>query len=212
MQSFNISNSGAPPEISLMFMAMIFLVPASIMAMSIGNMLIGEEGQAIWRIYASPISPKNLVKSKLFFLTILSILILIVTGIMGTAIYQPSLRVIISAFLEGLFLVLALGPISLSIGFKGADFTVSRRARMIRQEWAFISLAVCFVAGLAVLAPLAPYALGYVLSGFISIGTVTDLNLAISILISGVIACVIAAVFYKININSAKELIRKAEV
>jgi hypothetical protein len=212
MNSLNISNSGAPMQVSLMFMVMIFLFPCSIMAMSIGNMLIGEEGQAVWRIYASPISPKNLVKSKLFFLTMLSLLILVVTGIVGTVFYQPSLRVIILAFLEGLFLVLAVGPISLSIGFKGADFTVSRRARMIRQEWALISLVVCFLAGLAVLAPLAPYALGYVLSGFINLGTVSDLNLAISIVISGVISGVIAAVFYRININSAKELIRKAEV
>jgi hypothetical protein len=35
--------------------------------------------------------------------------------------------------------------------------------------------------------------------------------LAILLAISGVIAAVFTAVFYKINLNSAKELLRKAE-
>jgi len=212
MNSINFSNSGAPPETSLIFIAMIFLIPCSTMAMSMGTMLIGEEGQAVWRIYASPISPQNLVKSKLFFLTAISILILIATGIAGAIFYQPSPRMLTIAFLEGLFLVLALGPVSLAIGFKGADFSVSRRARMIRQEWSLISLPVCALFGLAVLAPLIPHVLGYVLSGIISIGTVTDTYLIIASIVSGVIAGAIAAIFYKINLNSAKELIRKAEV
>ena len=112
MQSIGVtSNPNAPAQIDLFFIGMTFLLPASIMAMNLGNMLIGEEGKAVWRIYASPISPKNLVKSKLFFLTSLSILILIVTETVGTIFYHPSIRVIIAGFIEGFLLVLALGSI-----------------------------------------------------------------------------------------------------
>jgi hypothetical protein len=212
MQSIGVtSNPDVPAQIDLFFIGMTFLLPASIMAMTLGNMLIGEEGKAVWRIYASPISPKNLVKSKLFFLTSLSILILIVTEAVGTIFYNPSIRVIITGFIEGFLLVLALGSIALAIGFKGADFTVSRRARMIRQKWALISLAICAVVGIAILAPLFPYVLSEFLPGFFASGPVSDINLATSLVISAVIAIVIAVVAYRININSAADLIRKAE-
>jgi hypothetical protein len=212
MQSVGItSNPNTPSEVGVFFVGMTFLLPASVMAMSMGNMLIGEEGQAVWRIYASPISPKNLVKSKLFFLMALSLLVLLVTGIVGTVFYHPSIRVIITGLIEGFLLVIGLGSIALSIGFKGADFTVSRRTRMIRQRWALISLGVCGVAGLAILAPILPYVISEFLSSILATGPVSDLNLAISLGISAVIATVIAAIFYRVNINSAADLIRKAE-
>jgi hypothetical protein len=213
--SINISNAGdgAPPELSIFFQAMIFLFPAAIMAMTLGNMLIGEEGQAVWRIYASPISAKNLVKAKYAFLIFLSTVILIITGAVGIVFFHPNLTMAIMSFAEAMFLVFALGAIGLTFGFKGADFTAARRARMIRQEWSLISFVVCLLAGLAILAPLVPYVLSEFASSFIPIPwTIGPVELAISIFISGVIAAVFTAVFYRINLDSAKELIRKAEI
>jgi hypothetical protein len=212
MNSIGITNNGnAPAQINIFFEGMTFLLPASVMAMTLGNMLIGEEGQAVWRIYASPISPKNLVKSKMFFLTLFSIIILVLTGTVGIIFYHPSIRVIIVGFLEGLFLLLALGSIALTIGFKGADFSASRRARMVRQEWSLISLVACLLAAVAVLAPLMPYVISMVISSFIPTKSIGIFDLALSVVISAVIASVITAIFYKININSAKDLIKKAE-
>jgi hypothetical protein len=212
MQSFNLSsNSDVPSQVNVFFMGMVFLLPPAFMSMILGNMLIGEEGQSVWRIYASPISPKNLVKSKFFFQIIFSIIILFITGAVGIIIYHPSIKVILVAFLEGLFLIFALGTIGLVFGFKGADFTASRRARMIRQQWSLISLVVCFIAGVGVLAPVLPYMLNSFLPGFLVLIPTSNVNIAISLVISGVIASVVTAIFYKINLSSAAELIRKAE-
>jgi len=210
--SQSLGSGAGVPEVSLMFSAMLFLFPASLMATTMGNMLIGEEGIAVWRIYTSPITPKNYVKAKLAFLTAMSVLVGVVTGIVAVLFYNPSIKFIVVGFIEAMFLTAAVGPIELAIGFKGADFTVSRRPRMIRQEWALISLVVCGLAGLAVLAPLLPYAAALVIPDFflsLTAQSLTDLILPLAI--SGVIAAVIAAVFYRININSAKELFRKAE-
>ena len=213
MQSLNItSNTDVPSQIGLFFMGMVFLMPPAFMSMILGNMLIGEEGQAVWRIYASPISPKNLVKSKFFFQILFSVIILFITGTAGIVIYNPSIRIVIVAFLEGIFLIPPLGAIGLTFGFKGADFSASRRARMIRQQWSLISLVVCFVAGVGILAPLLPYIINSFLPGFLISIPTSNLNLTISVVISGVISSVITAIFYKVNINSAAELIRKAEV
>ncbi len=210
--SLNSANEGAPIELKLIFEAMIFLAPAGFMAMTMGNMLIGEEGQAVWRIYAAPISPKNLVKSKLATILLFSIIILIATGAVGIIFFHPSISMITTAFLEALFLIFALGTMGLTFGFKGADFSASRRSRMIRQEWALISLIACALAGLAIMAPLIPYVLSVFLPGLLPLPAMGPLELTISIVISGIIASVITTIFYRINIGRAQELIRKAEI
>ena len=210
--SLNTANSGSPPALNFFWEVMIFLIPGAIMSMQLGNMLIGEEGQSVWRIYASPVSPKNLVKSKYSFLVFFSIIIQILTTTVGIIYFQPSILMIIVAFVEGLFLIFALGSIGLTNGFKGADFSVTRRARMIRQEWAIISLLACALAGFAVLAPFMPYAISLFLSSYVPIGSLGPLTIVIALIMSCVIASVFAMMFYRINIGLAKELIRKAEI
>jgi hypothetical protein len=213
MQSIGITNGSAQPsQVTLIFSAMTFLLPAAVMAMTVGSVLIGEEGQAVWRIYASPISAKNLVKSKFFFIALLSTIILLVTGTVGILFYRPSLRFIIIGFIEAFFLIMALGSISLSIGFRGADFSQTRRARMVRQEWSIIDFIACALAGGAILAPLTPFVISSFISSFMAAAPTGAFDLVISVIISGIIASVITVVFYRINLNSAKDLLRKAEV
>jgi len=211
LESQGIINGGASTATPIL-VGVIFLLPAASMAMLLGEILIGEEGQAVWRIYASPISPKNLVKSKYFFVTLFSTIILLAAGIVGIAFYHPSLRETIIAFIEAFFVILAVSSISLSIGFKGADFSQTRRARMVRQEWTLVSFFACAIAGAAVLAPLVPYVIASLAPSLIPGLTASSFYLAISVFISGVISLIITAVFYRINIGSAQDLLRKAEV
>jgi hypothetical protein len=209
VQSLGVRDTGG---LGLFYTVFIFLFPSGAMAMTLGNTLIGEEGQAVWRIYASPISAKNLVKSKFFFLIFLTTLILLMTGTIGIVFYHPSIQATIAIFLEGFFIIPAVGSVALLIGFKGADFSATRRARMIRQEWALISLIVCAVTGIAVLSPLIPYALSLFASSFLAISPLGPFEIAISVVISGVISMVISLIIYRFNIRSAKELLRKAEI
>jgi hypothetical protein len=207
MNSLGITNSAAPPtQLNTIFLGMIFLLPAGFMAMLLGETLIGEEGQAVWRIYASPISPKNLIKSKYFFALLFSTIILLISGTVGTIFYHPTLQESIVGFLETFLVVLAVGATALAVGFKGPDFSESRRARMVRQEWSLIGLVACALAGGAVLAPLAPY----VLLIFFNIGS--SYNLTIALAISAIISTVITAVFYRINLGLADELLKKAQI
>jgi hypothetical protein len=107
-----------------------------------------------------------------------------------------------------IFLVLALGAISLSNGIKGADFTEVPRPRMIRVKWSIINLLVCSLSALAVLAPFVPYVLSISVPGLFA--AFIDLYLAIAV--SGVVAAVITAVFYRVAVKNAEELLSKAEV
>jgi hypothetical protein len=212
MQSIGATGSAMPSEISTFYLGMTYLFPGAFMVMSLGNLIIGEEGQAIWRIYASPISAKNLVKSKYFFITLFGIIILLVTGTLGTLIYHPSIRTTIVAFCEAVFLILALGAISLNIGFRGADFTEIPRPRMVRQSWALISLAACALAGLGIIAPLAPSVISSFVSSIMPGFQLPSLDLYVATIISGIIAITMAAIFYRLTLDSAKDFLKKAEV
>jgi hypothetical protein len=192
----------------IIFEGIIFLVPASFTALLLGEVMIGEEGQAVWRIYASPISPKTLVKSKTYFLTLFSTIILIVSGVIGVLFYRPNLPETIAVLLEGFFLLLAVGITSLTIGFKGPDFSQSRRARMIRQEWSLIGLIVGAIVGGCVSLPLLVTVGLSIFTG----GSISAFNLAISVAISGAVSLGISAVFYRINLGMAADLLKKAEI
>ena len=211
MQSFGQGQT-MPPQASTFLLAVTFLLPASVMVVGLGNFIIGEEGQVIWRIYASPISAKNLVKSKYFFVILFSLIILAVTGLLGYVIYHPSLRATVLACFESVFLVFALGTISLSNGISGADFTEIPRPRMIRVSWSIINLIACLLAGIAILAPLFPYVLSSILSEFIpSLAGGAFLDPFLALVLSAVIAVVLAIIFYQIALKNAKNLLTKAE-
>jgi hypothetical protein len=213
MQSLSQTNAAIPYEMSLYLTALTFLFPSSVMAMSLGNFIIGEEGQAVWRIYSSPISAKNLVKSKYFFIVLFSLAVLAITGIFGFFMFHPSSRATIVASSETVFLVFALGSISLSNGIRGADFTEAPRPRMIRQSWSLINLAACLLAGIAMLAPFLPYVLSSALSAFLpgATGLRALLDPYQALIVSAIIAIILAIIFYRVAIKNAEELLAKAE-
>ena len=207
-QSLGISGSAASSQSSFIFSGIIFLLPATFMAMLLGEVLIGEEGQSVWRIYASPISPKNLVKSKTFFAILFSTVIMFVSGTIGIIFYHPSITEAIAAFLESFFVLLAVGIVALTIGFKGPDFSQSRRARMVRQEWSLIGLVVCGVVGISVLAPLIVTVGLSLFTG----GAINTSSLAIGVVISAAISLGISIVFYRINLGIAADFLKKAQI
>jgi hypothetical protein len=204
----NPQSSTIPGGLSSFMFALTSIFPAGLMVMSLGNFMTGEEGQNIWRIYSSPISAKNFVKSKFAFILFFSFIVLPITVTIGFFIYQPSMRALIAMVAEAVFIVFAAGSLSLANGIKGADFNEVPRPRMIRSEWSIINMLTCMAVALAVLLPMLPYAFSVFTGG--QIGVIIDLYLALAI--SGVIAAVLTVIFYNLAVGNAKELLTKAEV
>ncbi|MCL1977209.1 MAG: hypothetical protein FWG55_03765 [Candidatus Bathyarchaeota archaeon] len=202
MQAFRTPSYGVFYGISLISVGMVYLFPASLMVYLLGGIIMGEEGQAVWRIYASPISAKNLVKSKYFLTVLFGLIMLVATGVLGTIIYKPSITIMCVGLLESFFLIIALGAISVNIGFRGADFTEIPRPRMVRGSWVLIGFVACFLSGLAILAPIVPTVLSSIVNNY-GLG----LDPFVATVISGVIAVIITVIFYKFALNSAKNLL-----
>ncbi len=205
-QSLGNANQTAA-SFTLFWVVFTALLPGSVMAVTLGSFIIGEEGQAVWRIYAAPISPRNLVKSKYFLIVLFGLIITVITGTVSALFFGSTFKSASILAVEAIFLVFALGAISLSNGIKGADFNELPRPRMIRVEWNIINFFACAICGLVIISPLILYTISKVLPafGFEFFDTTT------AVIISGIIAVVVAAIFYRIAIGNAKELLSKAE-
>ncbi len=184
---------------------MIFLLPTVILTVYLGSVMIGEEGEAMWRIYSAPISDKSLVKSKYFLILLFSTLVIAVTGIVGVLVFHPSPRATVIAFTESFLLMFALSGVSLTMGIKGPDFRELPRPRMLRPEWGLINVIVCFAAALAILSPFIPYV-------FTIIALVPTIDPYQSMAVSALISMVITLIAYRMALRNARELLAKAEM
>ena len=207
MSSLNASPSQGPPG-TLFWFVYTTLFPASVMAVSLGSFITGEEGQSVWMIYISPISAEDFIKSKYAFIVFFTLAILPITTAVGVIVFHPSIRATIVLFLESVFTTFAIGAISLSNGIKGADFNEVPRPRMMRPLWGIVNFLMCTGVACAILLPFIPYALSLFIGG--SANPFMDLYTATAI--SGVIAAISSVVFYKVALGNAKELLTKAEL
>jgi hypothetical protein len=206
MSSLNTSSSQGPPILFWFVFATLF--PTSIMAMSLGSFMTGEEGQGIWMIYMSPISADDFIRSKYAFTLLFSLVMLPITTVVGLIFFQPSIRATVVLVSESVFMAFAIGTVSLSNGIKGADFNEIPRPRMMRPEWGIINFLLCAGVAVAMFLPFVPYVISIFIGG--SASPFMDLYAATAI--SGIIATVISVVFYKVAVGNAKDLLMKAEL
>ncbi len=208
IQTVGATGNPMPAEAAAFLFALIFIIPSATMAVFMGNLMVGEEGVAVWRIYSAPISDKSLVKSKYIFIVFFSLLVTVITGIVGVIIFHPPVRTALVAWFESLLVILALGALSLANGIKGADFTELPRPRMVRPMWAIINMIMCLLTATVIIAPILAYASTRILS-FLPINPLIDLYPAVGI--SALIAFIVTVFAYIWALRNAAQLLAKAE-
>jgi len=204
-----------PAAFSSFMFAYLTLLPGALIAVTLGTLIIGSEGESVWFLYSSPISSKSLVRAKYSFVALFSLVVAFICSTVSGILTGPSPRIIIIGLIEALFLVFSLAMVSLTFGIKGADFReLPPRPRMIRPVWGLINMVVCVAIGLAIIAPLIPVGLRLM---FPSIDLAPSLfsglpeyYVYVSLLASGIIAVVVTWVFYRMAVNSAEGLLLKA--
>ncbi|NIR87913.1 hypothetical protein GWO13_10330 [Candidatus Bathyarchaeota archaeon] len=187
------------------------------MAVMLGTIIIGEEGGSVWLFFSSPITARSLVKCKYAFVTIFSLIVMVVCGAIGILISRPSPDITIALLIESVLLIFALGAVSLGAGIKGADFTEVPRPKMVRPLTVIVYGLLCLLLALAILSPLIPYAVT-MMNLEVTIMNVPvpvslpKIDLYVAVSISAVIALVVTFVFYKIALKNAEEFLIKAEI
>jgi len=125
------------------------------------------------------------------------------------AVFNPSVRALLTGMIEAFLLTSALSAVSLANGIRGADFTEVPRPRMIRTRWAIINLILCFLAAVAILAPHI-YFLATRIIPFVALQPIIDLYQAVAI--SAGLALVIGLASYRIALKNIRDLLIKAEL
>jgi hypothetical protein len=205
--------SALPSAFSSFFFIYITLFPCSFMAASLGSIIFGSEGGGVWLLCSSPLSAKSLIKAKYSVTLFFSLIVAFICALAAGFLTAFSLRSAIIGLFEAVFLSASLSMVSLVSGVKGADFREIPRPRMVKPLWSLINLALCFASSLAVLAPLFPYALALIFQSYFGWST-TMLNqyLFLALIISGAISAALTYAAYRIAINSAEQLLSKAEI
>jgi len=191
----------------LFFSAWLLLIPGPVMAVIMGEMILGEEGGAVWHFFSSPISAGNLLKCKYVIVASFSFLVAAICSVIGIVVFQPSAKVIAVSLIESIFLIIALAMVSIESGIRGADFVEVPRPRMIKTWTAITSFILCSIIGLTILAPLLPHVavrLGIPLP-------LAQFDLYISLIASGIITSTITYVFYRLVLKRAKDFLINAE-
>jgi len=202
-----------PTEDYFFLFAFVLLMPGALMAVMLGTTIIGVEGQPVWHLYSSPITAHSLVKSKYAFLTIFSLAATLICGVVGVLIAHPPLPLAVAFLIESVLLIFALGAVSLGAGIRGADFVEIPRPKMVRPLTVLVTMILCFILAVVILAPSALYVFTLMdtpvpLPIPISIPKI-DLHIALTI--STVIAIIITYVFYRIALKNAQDFLIKAE-
>jgi len=190
------------------FSALILLAPGALMATSMSSMIIGQEGAPVWHLYSSPIKAESLVKCKYAFVVIVSSAVTLACSTVGILVVRPSMRTILAAIIEAIFLIIALSAVSLIMGIKGASFVEIPRPRMIRPVDNLINFVICFLLAIVILSPLIPY-LGPMI-GLTS--PMPPFYPYLALLISGIITAIVSYGAFSIAVKNAKAFLVKAEM
>jgi len=143
---FPLGNQPSQDTIGLSVMVILYLLPVAIFVGILSMTSIGQEGYAIWNLYAAPISPSRLLKAKMLYAVLLgltfSIGMLIVFSILVKALSDYFLVVLPL----GIMVVFEEAAIGICYGAKFPDFREMIRSRYV-GVWA--SLLGTFTAILA---------------------------------------------------------------
>ena len=204
-----------PHVLNSFLFAYLVLLPGTIMAMILGGMMIGLEGESVWYVYSSPITARSLVKAKYSFAMLFSLAVTLLCSVIGGTVWTPSVKLAMLCSLEAVFLVFSLSMVSLSFGIRGADFREMPRPRMIRPMWVIINGLICIALALAIVSPVIPYALNFFFENIqasvqISL-PIPEAYLYIALPISGIIACAVAYAFYRIALKNAENFLANVE-
>jgi len=210
MQQLGVLGESTAMEPSRFLFAWILLGPGAIMAVMLGTMIIGEEGQAVWHFFSSPITPRSLVKCKYAFIVIFSCIVTIACGTIGIVVSGPSPDIAVALLIEAVLLIFALSAVSLGAGIRGADFAEVPRPRMVRPLTALVTMILCAALAAAIFSPLLLHA---VTMGYLPFPVALPaIDLALAVSLSAVIAVVIALVFYRMTLRQAREFLTKAKI
>ena len=181
------------------FFPLIFGV--TIFALFTSMISFGQEGSAVWNLYSSPLTARELVRAKVTANIILSLPVAIAFWLGITLLGHTSFKSSLAILLVLVALILVESFVGLALGVKYPDFSETIRSRFIRLTGMLTGMLL----GMAVAgAILAPYGL-YVLFKFPWLDS--NIYFAAACSASLILTSLISAIAYRACVSSTKKLL-----
>jgi hypothetical protein len=146
-----------PTPYSVMFWPLPILFGIMLLVLMNSMISIGQEGYAIWNLYASPIMPKELVKAKMSMNIILSLPVALAFWIGITILGHLSFRASTAFLLVSISLIFTESLLGLIIGIRFPDFTETLRSRFVSITGMLLGMLLGIVVAGVIATPYAAY-------------------------------------------------------
>jgi len=151
---FPMGGQSMPDTPGLLVIIPLYLIPIAIFVGLLSMTSIGQEGYAVWNLYAAPVKPSGLLRAKMLFAILLGMLF----GVGMLAVLSFLLRSVATYF----WLVLALGvavvfeesAIGMCFGAKFPDFREMIRSRYVGVWGSLTGMLVAIVSAMLTAAPI----------------------------------------------------------
>jgi hypothetical protein len=176
----------------------IYIFPLIIFSQLLAMTSIGQEGRAIWNLYAAPVKAESVLQAKFLLAIILGsafcvAMILVLGAVFGLAANLPLLLFV------GIGIVLEQAAIGMVFAGRFPDFRETVRSRYVSVWGSLIGMAGGFLVGFVTLAPLlAQFILGF--------------SLLYGAILSFAIAISVSVVFLRAARGQLRELFRNITV
>jgi hypothetical protein len=177
----------------------LYLIPIAVFCEVLSMTSIGQEGQAVWNIYAAPIEPKQLLKAKMLLTTLLGIAFTFAMLIAITFFVSPSASDIALLLCLGFIVVLEEASFGLYVATKFPDFRETVRSRYVTIWGSMIGMFLGIVIALVTATPI-------LLEAFFS-GLTVELTAATFFI--GLIVCLVS---WQVTMRQAKLMFENIQI
>jgi len=150
-----LGNGSTPQTQGFIAIAALYTLPVAIFVGTLSMTSLGQEGYAIWNIYAAPITPSQILRAKVLFVATLGLafgfaLLTIFALLMSTVAAYYGIMLLI-----GVLVVLESSTLGLFYAARFPDFREMVRSRYVGVWGSMLGIATAFGASLLTLAPAA---------------------------------------------------------
>ncbi|MEN3050179.1 MAG: hypothetical protein ABC585_07990 [Candidatus Methanosuratincola petrocarbonis] len=139
------------------YAGMFSLMGTGIFGLFLSAMSIGQEGRALWRIFASPIGPESYFKAKAVLPLSLSLVLSLVFSVIFTLLFHFGSNAAASLLVLGIAMACISVSVGLYFGSRYPELSEKPRSSYITGTGILLSMLVLGVSGLISASPIIPY-------------------------------------------------------
>ncbi len=131
LSMFSMRGDRIPEGMTVFTTAFLYIFPVSIFCELLGMTSIGQEGHAVWNLYAAPLTARTLFRAKFILISLLGSIFAVAMAVVLGLLLRPSPAIVTSLLILGIGIVVEQGTISMIFGARFPDFRETVRSRYV---------------------------------------------------------------------------------